>query len=109
MRCPTVDGKKRNMTTESQRNHRNTCDLYNEALHSKTSVTSIGMKGRKRQRDREVCNECSTAANQLSGLFPITSLSSATKNDHSGTTAAVNKGGVAMALLPINSAWVNQT
>lgn len=40
-----------------------------------------------RQRDKKACNECSPAANppinQLSGPFPITSLSGAGERDHS--------------------------
>lgn len=67
----------------------------------------------KRQRDKKACNECSPAANppisQLSGPLPITSLSDAGERDHSGTTVAVKEGGIAMTLLPINSAQANQT
>lgn len=76
---------------------------------------SRGMKEGEsiRQRDKKACNECSPAANppinQLSGPFPITSLSGAWERDHSETTVAVKDGGIAMTLLPINSAQANQT
>lgn len=54
----------------------------------------------KRQRDMKACNECSPGENppisQLSGPFPITSLSGAGERDHSITTAAIKEGGIAM-------------
>lgn len=61
----------------------------------------------RRQKDKKPCNECGPAnspISQLSGLFPITSLSGAEERDHSGTTTAVKGRGIAMTLLSVNSA-----